>query len=172
MTLLATLGGQIRATRRRLRLTQQQLADRVGLGRPRIAEIERGEGGGLPIVGWIALGLALGRPLAIGLSRDLALEPRDGGHLDLQELVLRSAQRHGWGRRFEVPTRPAPDARSIDANRQIVRRNPAILRAEFPASSRAWVRTLTDGAAPPDHSGIVWASPTAGFGPMNLRSSV
>jgi transcriptional regulator with XRE-family HTH domain len=46
--------------------------------------------------------------------------------------------------------------RATAANRALVARYPAIFAADFPGSSRAWVRALTIGAAPPDQPGIVW----------------
>jgi len=230
--LTAMLGGQVRAFRIRLRLTQQQLADRVGISRPRLAEIERGHGEGAPFATWIALGLALGRPLAVSFSRDLAPEPHDAGHLALQELVLRLAERNGVTRHFELPTKTANPSLSVDvllrldahrvlviveiwnrlddlgaavrsthrkqaeaaavavgaggsgepyrvticwalrdsaANRDLVRRYPAIFRAEFGGSSRAWVAALEHATAPPSGSGLVWAHPVSGLGPLNLR---
>ena len=63
---------------------------------------------------WIALGLAIGRPLAVAFSRGEASDPRDAGHLALQELVLGLAERNGVTRRFELPTRPANPSLSID----------------------------------------------------------
>ena len=230
--LTATLGGQVRASRIRLRLTQQQLAARVGISRPRLAELERGHGAGAPFGTWIALGLATGRPLAASFSRGLASEPHDAGHLALQELVLGLAERNGVTRHFELPTRPANPALSVDVllrldahralaiveiwnrlddlgaavrnthrkqaeagavavvaggaggpyrvaacwvlrdsapNRDLVRRYPAILRAEFHGSSRAWVAALEGAAAPPSGSGLVWAHPTNGLGAVNVR---
>ncbi|MEW5991019.1 MAG: helix-turn-helix domain-containing protein [Chloroflexota bacterium] len=111
----ATLGREARATRRRRRLTQQRLADVIGISRPRYAEIERGEGATAPLETWARIGAALGRPLAVGFSRDIEqTEPRDAGHLAAQELVLRLARSHGRIGGFELPTRPADPARSTD----------------------------------------------------------
>jgi transcriptional regulator with XRE-family HTH domain len=93
-----------------------ELGARVGVSRTRLAEIERGEGTGAPLQTWIALGIALGRPLAVNFSRPLG-EPRgpvDAGHIEIQEHILglaRSTGRHGT---FELPTRPADPARSTD----------------------------------------------------------
>jgi len=42
------------------------------------------------------------------------------------------------------------------ANRALVARYSMILRTRFPASSRAWVAALVDGAPIPDHAGIAW----------------
>ncbi|TAK01891.1 MAG: XRE family transcriptional regulator [Chloroflexota bacterium] len=111
----ATLGREARATRRRRRHTQQQLADLIGISRSRYADIERGEGATAPLETWAKIGAALGRPLAAAFSRDIeAPEPRDAGHLAAQELVLRLARSHGRPASFELPTRPADPARSAD----------------------------------------------------------
>ncbi len=115
-TLAGTLGQAVRTRRRAKRVSLADLATRVGLSRTRIAEIERGEGGGAPLRAWIALGIALDRPLAVSFSRplDATRGPVDAGHLEIQEHVLglaRAAGRHGT---FELPTRPADPARSTD----------------------------------------------------------
>ena len=65
----ATLGGVVRTRRRALRLTQSQLGERVGLAQSRLSDIERGRGVGLPLEIWVALGIALGQPLAVSFSR-------------------------------------------------------------------------------------------------------
>jgi DNA-binding XRE family transcriptional regulator len=41
---LSKAGGDVKAARRRRRMTQQQLADRAGLSRPTLSAIERGHG--------------------------------------------------------------------------------------------------------------------------------
>ncbi len=95
-------------------MTQAELGRRVGVGQSRISEIERGQGGGATLGLWVALGVALDRPLAVSLSRDVATEPVDAGHLAVQELVMRLARTNGRAATFELPTRPADPARSID----------------------------------------------------------
>jgi transcriptional regulator with XRE-family HTH domain len=112
--LAATLGGEVKRSRKRRRLTQRQLAARVGLEQSRMSEIERGAGGTLPLGTWVRIGMALDRPFAASLSRDLASEPRDAGHLAPQELLLRMARRSGHTGLFELPTRPADPSRSTD----------------------------------------------------------
>lgn len=110
-----TLGRELKATRQRRHVTQAQLAGRVGLSGARLGELERGEGASASIETWVRLGIAVGRPLAIAFSRDIRVaEPRDAGHLAAQELVLRLARQHGRRADFELPTRPADPARSID----------------------------------------------------------
>src|SRR6266566_3541969 len=84
--LAAMLGGEIRGTRRQLRLTQAALGARVGLRQARIGEIERGEGASASFATWIALGIALGRPLAASFSRRADGDLKDAGHLAAQEL--------------------------------------------------------------------------------------
>ena len=111
----ATLGTDLKQTRKRRRLTQEALGDKIGLGQVRIGELERGEGVTAPLETWIALGIAIDRPLAVFFSRDIEPdEPRDAGHLAAQELVLRLARQHGRRADFELPTRPADPARSTD----------------------------------------------------------
>lgn len=111
----ATLGGDLKRTRRGRRLTQRALGYRVGLSQGRISELERGEGASAPLDTWIALGLALDRPLAVSFSRDVEPEmTRDAGHLLAQELVLRVARTLGRHADFELPTRPTDPARTTD----------------------------------------------------------
>jgi transcriptional regulator with XRE-family HTH domain len=69
-------------------MTQLRLAELVGISRPRVAEIERGQGGSAPLATWIALGIVLKRPLAVSFSRAMVTEPQDAGHLAIQELVV------------------------------------------------------------------------------------
>jgi hypothetical protein len=59
--------------------------------------------------------------------------------------------------------------RDSAANGDLVRRYPAIFRAEFPGSSRAWVSTFENGTIPPEASGIVWAHPATGLSALNLH---
>jgi transcriptional regulator with XRE-family HTH domain len=217
--LVATLGREVRAARLALGLTQAQLAALVGLEQARISEIERARGGGTGLETWICLGIALERPLAIGLSRPARATTADGGHLPGQELVLRLARGNAIPGTFELPTRPSNPSRMVDVglrddrrrvltlteisnriddlgqtirdhkrkvaeakglataiggdegpyrvafcwilvasavNRELVARYPHIFDVEFPGSSRAWVRALTDGADPPLEPGLVW----------------
>jgi transcriptional regulator with XRE-family HTH domain len=218
----AHLGRETKGTRQRQRLTQAQLGRRAGLGQSEVSHLEAGHGAGTSIATWAAIGIALGRPISMGFSRDITPEPRDAGHLVAQELVLRLAARHGRDGSFELPTRPFDPSRSIDvclidrehrvmivveiwnrlddlgsgaratsrkvaeaaelaagvqggatvascwllvdtaANRALVRRFPAVLRARFPGSSLGWVRALADGTTPPREPGIAWVDPRAG----------
>ncbi len=95
-------------------MTIDGLAARVGLRQARVGAIERGEGVGAPLRVWVALGLAVGRPVSVALSRDITIEPVDAGHLAIQELVMRLALTNGRAATFELPTRPSDPARSID----------------------------------------------------------
>ena len=219
----ATLGRDARSTRRRRRLTQGELGRRVGLGQSEICHLEAGHGQGTSIATWIAIGIALNRPLAIGFSRDIVDPgPRDAGHLAAQEFVLRLAEANRRTGRFELPTRPANPSLSVDAcledrrhrllilieiwnrlddlgaaargmvrkiaeanelaashqpqdravacwllvdtaaNRELVRRYPAVIRAIFEGSSQAWVKALMTGTTPPDRPGIAWIDPRRG----------
>ena len=114
--LVATLGAAVRAARKARRWTLEALGRRVGVSRARLSQIERGDGAGTPLQTWIALGIALGRPLAAGFSKPLgeARLPVDAGHLEMQEHLLRLARATGRPGNFELPTRPTDPARSTD----------------------------------------------------------
>jgi len=114
--LAATLGAAVRGGRRRCRLSQAALGRQVGLSQARVSAIERGLGVGVPLSTWVALGLSIGQPLAVGFSRALTpgVEPSDAGHLDLQELAARLVAGHGWRATFELPTRPPDPRHSAD----------------------------------------------------------
>jgi transcriptional regulator with XRE-family HTH domain len=114
--LTESLGRAVRAARVGLHLTQARLAARVGVHQSEISRIELGGGGPVPLELWIALGVALGRPLAISFTRALGetREPADAGHLAMQERLLELARATGRSGTFELPTRPADPSRSID----------------------------------------------------------
>ena len=112
-----SLGEAVRAARRRMQLTQHALAERVGISQTGISRIERGHGGHVALETWIALGVALDRPIAVSFSRPtLAAEATtsDAGHLDIQEHVLALANATGRPGTFELPTRPTDPSRSTD----------------------------------------------------------
>ncbi len=83
-------------------MTQRDLAARVGVHQTWISDIELGRGQGAPLALWVAIGLALGRPLAVALSRpnDASSTVVDAGHLEMQEALL--ALSAGAGRRATV----------------------------------------------------------------------
>jgi transcriptional regulator with XRE-family HTH domain len=110
------LGTDLRRSRRRARLTQEQLGERVGVRRTRIGELELGKGASAPLALWVRLGKAVDRPFAASFSRDLSEvpEPVDAGHLAAQELVLRLARRAGRSGAFELPTRPSGSSGVVD----------------------------------------------------------
>jgi transcriptional regulator with XRE-family HTH domain len=217
----ANLGGEAKATRRRRRLTQQQLGALAGLGQSEISYLERGHGSRTSIETWVAIGIALNRPIAFGFGRDTVQPLHDAGHLDAQELVATVAAAVGWQVSFEAPDDPFAPVRSTDlrldgrrnivlveiwnrmddlgaasrssdrkramassnarslwilvdtaTNRAIVRRYPALLRARFPGSSRAWVSALTVGTAPPALPGIIWVDlRSRTLGPLRFPSA-
>ncbi len=110
-----TLGEAARRTRRDHKLTQATLAARVGIHPSRLSQLERGEGAAAPLLTWVALGVALDRPLAVAFSRATSdTSVRDAGHLELQELALNLATRAGWRVAFELATKPSDPSRSID----------------------------------------------------------
>ncbi|OGO55906.1 MAG: hypothetical protein A2Z32_10990 [Chloroflexi bacterium RBG_16_69_14] len=217
------LGRGVRAGRQRLGLTQAELGLRVGVQQAWISRIELGHGQAVPLALWIAIGVALGQPLAISFTRPVgeAREPVDAGHLAMQEHLLGLARQTGRTATFELPTRPLDPSRSIDVcvrdarhrvltieeawntfgdvgaairathhkqaeaadlaatiddgppyrvavvwvvresggNRSLIGHYPDIVRSAFPGASRAWVRALTSGAAPPSQPGLVWFDP-------------
>ena len=117
MAIAATLGGQARAWRRAKRYSIAHVARRVGMSVARLSEIERGLGARAPLETWVALGIALDRPLAVTFSRSpdgRSTGPLDAGHLEIQEYVLRLARATGRPGAFEVPTRPSDPSRSTD----------------------------------------------------------
>jgi hypothetical protein len=89
---------------------------RVGVQQTWISRIELGHGQGVPLGVWVALGVALKRPLAITFSRPLGAdrEPSDAGHLALQERLLELARATGRTATFELPTRSRDPRYSID----------------------------------------------------------
>jgi len=110
----ANLGRELRRTRRRRRATQAAVGDRVGLSQAQISALEAGAGSHTSIETWVAIGIALDRPIAIGFSRDVAEPLNDAGHLEAQELVARIATAGGWRVTFEAPDDPRAPLRSTD----------------------------------------------------------
>lgn len=167
IALAATLGGTVRQTRRARRMSLSELGDKVGLSATRVAEIERGEGVGTPLEVWVALGIALERPLAVTLSRPIG-EPRDGlrdaGHLEIQEFLLVQAARLGRNGTFELPTRPLDPSRSTDIGLRDPHDRLRILAecwntfGDLGAATRATIRKAAEAAAtwPDDRIATVW----------------
>ena len=115
-SMTAVLGSSVKAGRTRLHLTQEGLADRVGVHQSWISKIESGHGRAVPLALWVRIGHALGQPFAASMSRPIG-EPRqpiDAGHLAMQEHLLRLARTTGRTASFELPTRPHDPTRSID----------------------------------------------------------
>ena len=110
---IGRLGGDVLSMRRRRSWTQQQLADRAGIGRSVVGRFERGEGP-IDLETLERIGLALGAPLRLEFGRDPQADVADAGHLAMQELVLRLGRASGYASGFELPTRPAEPWRSID----------------------------------------------------------
>lgn len=84
-------------------MSQAALAARIGISRPRLADIEAGDGAGVPLNDWFALARALGVYLRFEFGRDPQAELRDAGHLDIQQLVVRLAA-PGWQAEWESQT--------------------------------------------------------------------
>ena len=109
------LGRDLRRTRIRRRLTQAALGDKVSISQAEVSALEAGRGARTPIETWVALGIALHRPIAIGFSRDIADPlPQDAGHLAAQELLLRLTTAAGWRGHFEAPSDPLDPLYSTD----------------------------------------------------------
>jgi hypothetical protein len=96
-------------------MTQATLGALVGIHQTWVSDIELGRGGGVPLETWVALGVAIGRPLAIAFSRptDGSHTP-DAGHLEMQEALLALAAATGRRATAELPTRPLDPRHSID----------------------------------------------------------
>lgn len=134
----ANLGREATTTRHRRRLTQSALAGLVGLGQSQISYLERGHGARTSIETWVAIGIALDRPIAIAFGRDVAAPLNDSGHLDAQELVARIATGAGWRATFEAAHDPRVFSGSTDLR---LERPRAVVLAEI------WNRLDDLGAA-------------------------
>ena len=92
------------------------LAERIGVDRAHVARLEAGNAAGAPLEIWYALAEALSRPFRAEFVRDRLDGPADAGHLAIQELVLRLCMAAGYEGGFELASRPADPARSIDVS--------------------------------------------------------
>lgn len=107
-------GQKVAAARRRRGWTQADLGRRTHLAQTTISKIERGDGGTLSVAAWQRVADALQLPLDVKLGRDSLEETRDAGHLGMQELVLRLGRQTGYGRTFELVTRPSDPSGWVD----------------------------------------------------------
>jgi transcriptional regulator with XRE-family HTH domain len=146
---VSRLGGQIREIRRRRGWSQEDLAERAGLGRLVISRIERGQAA-LDLEALERIALALDVSLAVALGKDRSEDVADAGHLAIQELVLRTARAAGYRPGIEVPTKPAEPWRSADVH---LERTPRQLRilvecwntiGDFGAATRSTNRKLAE----------------------------
>jgi transcriptional regulator with XRE-family HTH domain len=146
------MGLEVAAARRRRGLTQQRLAQRIGISRPSLSRIELGFGNGVPIATWLALSLELGLTARFDLQRDWREEPADAGHLAIQDLILRLGRTSGYDRSFELPTRASDPARSIDvclrsdANRRLIVAEAWNTIGDVGAGVRSFHRKLAEAA--------------------------
>ena len=148
----ANLGRDLRITRRRRRLTQAELGALADLGQSEISYLERGHGSRTSIETWVAIGIALDRPIAIGFSRDVVEPLSDAGHLAAQELVVRLANVAGWRVSFEAPTNPLDPRHATDL---LLHREGAVVLVEI------WNRLDDLGAAVRSTDRKLAASPGA-----------
>ena len=112
--ILVAMGRAVADARRRRRLTQAQLAIRVGTSRSTISRIEIGQGHGVPVELWVRIAAVLGLPPRFELGRDPLEVPADAGHLGIQELVLTLGRRAGYGGTFELPLPVSDPSRFVD----------------------------------------------------------
>ena len=110
----AGLGERLVQARKGRGWSQQVLAAKVGIDQTRLSQIELGKGGGVPADLWFALADALGMPFRMEFGRDPSQDLEDAGHLDIQEFMLRLGRTTGFGRTFELATRPSNPAYSTD----------------------------------------------------------
>ena len=156
--------GEIGAASKRWSLAE--LGRRAGLSVARLSEIERGHGTRAPLETWVALGIALERPLAVTLTRPIGRPSavNDAGHLEIQEYVLHLARATGRPGTFEVPTRPADPTRSTDVGLRDMSISARILAecwnsfGDLGAAVRATRRKEAEAAAtwPDDRVASVW----------------
>lgn len=161
-----TLGAEARSARRSRRLTLGAVARRIGISLSRLSEIELGDGVATPLDTWVALGIALGRPLAVSFSRPLdgSRSPADSGHLEIQEHILALARATGRAGTFELPTRPVDPSRSTDVGLHDAARRTRIhvecwnTFGDLGAAVRATNRKQAEAAAtwPDDRVATVW----------------
>lgn len=152
--LAANLGRAVRDRRVRLGLTQSALGRRVGVSHSRIGQVEQGRGHGAPLALWVAIGLAIGRPLAVTLSRPIDVDtPADAGHLAIQEQLLKLGRATGRTATFELATRPADPSRSVDVGVRDDRHRVLILEeawntfGDIGAARRSTVRKVQEAHA-------------------------
>jgi len=107
-------GRKVRSARRRRRLRQADLGVKAGLSQSAVSDLELGRGASLSLVAWQRVAIVLDLPLRFELGRDALEEPRDAGHLAIQELLLRLGRVTGRRRTFELATKPADPSRSTD----------------------------------------------------------
>lgn len=201
LRVMASMGEQVRAARRRRGWSQAELARKVGISQVRLSQIEAGKGGGVPADLWFAIADALGMPFRMEFGRDPSQELEDAGHLEMQEFMLGLGRRTGFGRMFELATRPSNPAYSTDVGlRDDVRRLLVLEECwntfgNIGASVRSTRRKIAEAEAlavalegeggpyrvaavwvvrdvePPSDMGIVWCDPRSGSLSTWRRSS-
>lgn len=150
--LLLREGEKIRAARRRRRWTQGELGRRSELAQTTISKLERGDGATLSVAAWQRIAIVLELPLDLRLGRDSRAEPIDAGHLAIQELVLRLGRSIGYGRTFELPTKPSDPSLSTDVGlvdhgrRRLVLIECINSFADIGAATRSWDRKRQEAA--------------------------
>jgi transcriptional regulator with XRE-family HTH domain len=112
--LCARIGGELRRSRRRRRMSQATVARIAGVSQSAVSRFEAGRAPHTSVELLIRVALILEQTVRVELSRDPREEPADAGHLAIQELALRLARQTGRRATFELATKPAEPWRSTD----------------------------------------------------------
>lgn len=109
------LGTGLKEQRVAARLSQRELAGRVGISQTELSRLERGRGAGTGLDVWAACGVAMGVQLAAFFERMPGADlPRDIEHLRRQNLVVATAHAGGWTAIPEAAVDQGRWSRSID----------------------------------------------------------
>jgi transcriptional regulator with XRE-family HTH domain len=123
------LGTGLKEQRMVSRISQRELAGRVGISQTELSRLERGQGAGTGLDVWAACAVAMGLQLAAFFERTPGADlPRDIEHLRRQNLVVATAQAGGWTAIPEATLDEGRWSRSIDVLlSRAVRREAAVV---------------------------------------------
>jgi transcriptional regulator with XRE-family HTH domain len=110
------LGRQLRALRRRQRLTQDRLSERASTSRSEVGRAERGEAERLRVATLVRIASALGARLEVRLSWNGEALDRllDAGHAALVDEVVRRLRDEGWDCAVEVSFNAGGERGAVD----------------------------------------------------------